>query len=155
MTKKLCEEGNHYVESLFWAKRKDRKSACMQCAKKYARPISKKVKMIESWNPLNEAKSSDISKPKHKPIKPISDKQALRLKEYRKVRDEYFKDNPICEYPDCNSKDIQLHHRKGRIGSLLSDKRYFCSLCDTHHRTIELNPDLAYSLGLSLKRLDK
>lgn len=72
MTKlKYCEEGNHEVTQLFWAKSKTRKSACASCARKYSKPLSSKVKVIESWNPLNEPKSSPVIKPKHKYSKSI------------------------------------------------------------------------------------
>lgn len=92
---------------------------------------------------------------KRKPIKPVSDKQTKRLAEYRKARDEYFKDNPICEYPNCTSREITLHHSKGRTGDLLYNKTYFKSLCIKHHSWCEENPTEAQDLGLSFKRLDK
>jgi hypothetical protein len=88
-------------------------------------------------------------------IKPISDKKAIELKEYRIVRDAYLKANPVCLYPNCANRDVQLHHAKGRVGSLLGDVKYFRSLCDTHHKFCELNPDKAKELGLSINRLDK
>jgi hypothetical protein len=93
-----------------------------------------------------------LAKPKKK-FKVVSDKQAKRLAEYRKKRDNYFKENPVCEYPECCSTDIQLHHKRGRIGALLSDERYFCSLCDKHHKFVELNPVVAKAMGLSMDRL--
>jgi len=92
---------------------------------------------------------------KLKPIPNVSQKQLERLKEYKKAKEEYFKEKPICEYPNCNSTQIQLHHRGGRIGSLLTDKRNFASLCDEHHRICELNPLHAKELGLSVDRLNK
>jgi len=86
-------------------------------------------------------------------IKPISDKRQEELKIYRKKRDQYFKENPVCEFPGCSSVEITLHHRAGRTGSLFIDERYFCSLCMTHHRWVEENPNEAKKLGLSLSRL--
>ena len=88
-------------------------------------------------------------------IKSVSDKKLLELKEYRLVRDRYLKSNPVCEYPNCTSREVELHHRAGRSGKLLCDDTYFCSLCRTHHRFVEDNPTEAISLGLSLSRLDK
>lgn len=99
--------------------------------------------------------NQSVLKRSNKNINKVSQKQKERLKEYRIKRDEYFKLHPICEFPNCNSTDITLHHSKGRIGELLTDERYFKSLCFKHHRLIEENPYLAKELGLSFNRLDK
>lgn len=92
---------------------------------------------------------------KKKSISPISNSRKEALKHYRRLRDKYFLEHPVCEFPECNSKDITLHHMRGRIGAFLTDKRYFKSLCMKHHRFIEENPSEAIKLGLSQKRLDK
>lgn len=94
--------------------------------------------------------------PSRKAIKPISDKQAARLRKYRIARDEYFKENPVCEYPGCSSRNITLHHGAGRIGDLLFDKRWFKSLCgglNGHHTWAEDHPEDAKAIGLSFDRL--
>ena len=88
-----------------------------------------------------------------KPIKNVSDKKLIELKEYRIVRDRYLKENPVCEFEGCGSREVELHHKKGKVGKLLVDPRYFCSLCRNHHRYIEENPILAKELGLSVDRL--
>ena len=102
-----------------------------------------------------KVKESSLKPTKSKRIKPISDKQLIRLAEYRLVRDKYFKLNPICEFKGCYSTEITLHHKAGKIGDLLCDIRYFCSLCFHHHRIVEENPKLAKELNLSVDRLDK
>src|SRR5690606_21384779 len=65
-----------------------------------------------------------------KPVKiaPISRNRQEALKKYRRLRDKYFEENPICEFPGCNSREITLHHARGRYGAFLTDKRYFKSL---------------------------
>ena len=88
-------------------------------------------------------------------IKNISNKKLAELKEYRTVRDRYLKNNPVCEYPNCTSREVELHHRAGRSGRLLCDDTYFCSLCRAHHRLIEEQPSHAKELGISVSRLDK
>jgi hypothetical protein len=98
---------------------------------------------------------TELIKTKKYVIKSMSYKQYERLKKYRVLRDEFFVNNPICMFPNCNSKEIQLHHSRGRIGALLTDVRYFKSLCNAHHSLCELNPLEAQNLGLSYKRLDK
>lgn len=102
-----------------------------------------------------KVKESGLKPPKSKRIKPISDKQLVMLAEYRLVRDKYFKDNPICEFKGCYSTELTLHHRAGKIGDLLTDSRYFCSLCFEHHRWVHDNDFEARELGLLVSRLDK
>ena len=41
-----------------------------------------------------------------KKIAPVSEKQKERLSEYRKVRDEYLRDNPKCEI--CGKTPVEL-----------------------------------------------
>lgn len=137
---KECSEC-HKMTYLWKAKPK----LCRQCALK-----------ISSSEPLSTDDSFTVKKPNKispKRIKPVSDKKLLELKEYRKIRDEYLRANPICEFDGCNSRDVTLHHKSGRVGKLLTDKQYFCSLCIKHHSWVEVNPDEAKKLGLSLSRL--
>lgn len=86
-------------------------------------------------------------------ISPLSAKKARQLIEYRKIRDEYFREHPRCEFLGCYKTNITLHHMKGRVGGLLLDKRYFKSLCMKHHQWVELNPEQAKKMSLSLSRL--
>lgn len=123
------------------------------CPNKPRKPIKSKVEVM-SWEKYQQKKGNKPVKP-NKKINPISDKEKKRLAEYRIVRDKFLKENPICEFPNCSNKEVQLHHGKGRIGSLLSDVRHFHSLCDTHHRWVEENPLKAKEMGLSANRLDK
>ena len=121
------------------------KRICNECD----RPVYAKLKcayhykMPSAINPKPLIRTS-------KPIRQVSKKKAKELAEYSKVKAEYFKLNPVCEYPSCQSTDVQLHHRAGRIGSLLTDIRYFCSLCHDHHQYVELQPIKAKELGLSI-----
>jgi len=143
MKVKSCSNPNcDYVGTLF----KSSPALCKNCAMKYNYQNKEKV----SENGLNKA----IEVKKYV-IPKVSKNRQEALKIYRRKRDKYFKDNPICEFPECTSKNITLHHAKGRIGAFLTDKRYFKSLCAKHHRYVEENPTEAIKLGLSYKRLDK
>jgi len=84
-------------------------------------------------------------------IKKVSEKQKKRLEKYYLLRDEYLKNHPVCEFEGCNSKEVTLHHKKGRIGENLFN--HFCALCFTHHRWVEDNPEQAKLLNLSKNRL--
>lgn len=101
-----------------------------------------------------QRKKTPLPRPK-KQIAKFSKKKLSELKEYRKVRDVFLKDNPICEYPGCTSRDVTLHHKKGRQGDYLTDSRFFSALCWPHHQHIETHPEEAKSLGLSFSRLTK
>lgn len=90
-----------------------------------------------------------------KPIKKVSGKQLDKLKKYRKERDAHFKEFPVCQFPNCTSTDITLHHGAGKVGALLTNRKYFKSLCLQHHTWAEINPLEAQELELSFKRLDK
>lgn len=89
----------------------------------------------------------------NKQIAKFSNKSLDHLKRYRILRDKYLEDNPICQYPGCKSREVTLHHLKGRIGAYLTDKRFFSALCWPHHQYIETHPEHAKKLGLSLSRL--
>jgi len=131
-------------ETILW---KANPKACKQCWLQY--------KAQESSSNLKEYNVSKAKQSRSYRIKSVSDKKLAELKEYRVVRDRYLKNNPICEYPNCTSREVELHHRAGRSGKLLCDDTYFCSLCRVHHRWVEENVEQAKSLGLSLNRLDK
>lgn len=50
---------------------------------------------------------------------------------------------------------IEVHHKRGRVGTLLTDKRYFLAVCTICHRYLEDHPEFAVSNGWSLSRLKK
>jgi hypothetical protein len=54
-----------------------------------------------------------------------------------------------------DSEGIQIHHKKGRIGHLLWNTKYFLAVCPNCHRYIEDHPEQARSNGWSLSRLSK
>ena len=102
-----------------------------------------------------QAKQQGKIAKKKLPISPISVSKMKELRLYRKVRDEKFKETPVCEFPECNSTEISLHHSRGRVGSFLTDKIWMRSLCWPHHQFCENNPAEAQRLQLSFKRLTK
>lgn len=90
-----------------------------------------------------------------KPISHFSRKQLRNLREYRKIRDKFLKENPNCMFPECESRATDLHQGAGRLGEKLTDVKYFKALCRHHHQIIEKSPEFAKSLGLSYSLLDK
>lgn len=134
---KLCS-GCQTMKVIWKAKTKEHGMLCKDCSNKSSNKKLPESKVIRS-----------------KPIANFSKSRVEALKKYRRLRDKYFIEHPICEFPDCTSKNITLHHSRGRIGCFLTDKRFFKSLCPKHHRFVEENPTEAQKLGLSQKRLDK
>lgn len=94
---------------------------------------------------------------KRKAISPISDKQAERLKVYRKNRDKYMKEHPFCEarLENCTFKATDLHHKKKRIGDNLTNQKYFMALCRSCHNFIEnkMSIEEAERKGLRIRSL--
>lgn len=85
-------------------------------------------------------------------IRKLSKKRAKQNREYEKVREEYLYVHPFCEV--CGwGENLQIHHKKGRTGELLTDKKYFLAVCHTCHQKIELFPEWAKENGFSLSRL--
>lgn len=103
-------------------------------------------------------KASELPEKKEggaKQIKKVSDKRASQNRQYLKLRKEYLKANPLCAAMEveCTRKATTIHHRKGRIGNLLTDTKYFLPVCMNCHNKIEVNPVWAKSKGYSLSRL--
>lgn len=86
-------------------------------------------------------------------MKPRSVKRAKQEREYAALSKQFLEDNPICQVVGCHNMSTATHHKKGRIGSLLTDVRYFLAVCFHCHSTIELKPKWAKEHGYSLSRL--
>jgi hypothetical protein len=72
------------------------------------------------------------SRKARKPIRKVSKKQETRMARYFRIRNPYIKANPICMI--CKAAlATDLHHRRGRIGKLLFDSRWFMALCRNCH----------------------
>lgn len=91
-------------------------------------------------------------KEKAKPAKisPLSKKRKAENKEYLTLRD-VFLNGKIC--PITKQKATQVHHKKGRIGKLLTDVRFWLAVSAEGHKKIEENPEWAKENGYSLNRL--
>ena len=113
---------------------------------KYCQAVNNHFSFKCRLRPLKESKTIK------KPIAKFSDKKLVELKEYRKLRDAYFKLHPICEFKGCGSTQIQLHHKRTRE-YYLCDTSVFMSCCDIHHRWIHENDKEARQLGHLLQSI--
>lgn len=114
------------------------------------------------------AATAKVRKPlKRTRIAQVSNRQAIRLREYRKVK-QSFLSKPENKWCTPCSHDAMLngvkavfygvavsevrrathpHHIRGVAGSLLTDERFMLATCDRHHRWIHDNPEEARNLG--------
>jgi hypothetical protein len=92
---------------------------------------------------------------KKKPISIRSVKRAAEEKLYLKKKKEYLTAHIRCEVKGCNRVSEDVHHKKGRVGKLLYNEKYFMAVCRNHHTEIEINVDWAIKNGYSLKRLNE
>jgi hypothetical protein len=95
-------------------------------------------------------------KPKEqKPIKQVSNKQAIKNQQYSKERKLFLAENPLCKanLPNCTKIATDVHHKRGR-GEFFLKQETWIGLCRTCHNRVEENPDEAKQLGLSESRLN-
>jgi len=87
-------------------------------------------------------------------INRVSKKRAKENREYLKVRKVFLESLIYCQVKGCKELATEVHHKKGRIGKLLTDISYFLGVCRECHSKIELEPLWAKENGYSLNRLD-
>lgn len=125
-------------------------------ANKYSYWNNLRAKSLQN-NPL---KRTPIKKKVYK-IKKVAKGRARELRIYSVLRKDYLKDHQVCE---CGRKDekgnvcqrpsIEIHHSKGKIGSLLNDTRFWKAIARACHDWAEANPKEAKKIGLSVNRID-
>src|SRR5690625_3011480 len=120
---KTCSECKNDYPVLWKAKTREHGALCKDCWGKF--------KMGETS--LKTSKKTLTSKNR---IKPVSDKRAKKLVEYRKLRDDYMKVHKMCEVEGCNNKAVDLHHKVSREFALL-DTDVFMAVCRSCHLLIE------------------
>jgi hypothetical protein len=89
-------------------------------------------------------------------VKKISDKMLSKVSQYSKLRKAFLKQHPVCiarVIDDCTKLATDIHHSAGRNGDLFLDISTWKPVCRNCHTWIELHPDKAKELGLSLSRL--
>lgn len=88
-----------------------------------------------------------------KAVKKVSDKRLEENNQYKKLRLEFLSlpENTICPIKNIPTTDI--HHKKGRVGSLFLDTKYWVALSREGHKFVEENPEWAKENGFSVSRL--
>lgn len=88
-------------------------------------------------------------------IPKVSDKRKVDNAKYLVLRIEFLGKPENQKCPITGKPTTDVHHSKGRIGSLLLDTRYWIALSREGHKQVEENPDWAKENGYSLDRLGK
>jgi hypothetical protein len=81
-------------------------------------------------------------------VNPTTPKRAKQKAEYLKLRRQWLKEHETCEAPMCMGRATEIHHKRGRIGELLNDTRYWLALCEPCHRWVHEHPKAARDAGL-------
>jgi hypothetical protein len=90
-----------------------------------------------------------------KKSKSRSKKRSRQEAQYLIDRVEFLNrpENRICPvFPEKRLRCTEIHHRKGRIGSLLLDQRFWLAVSSEGHQWIENNPDEALKRGWRVLR---
>ena len=81
---------------------------------------------------------------RNKPMNRVSDKHREELKEYSKIRYDYFMLNHFCEI--CGNAATDIHH-KARRGKNLNNTETWMPVCRPCHMRIESNGKWARENG--------
>jgi hypothetical protein len=128
-TEKQCKCG-----TVFKVYKTTDKYCSYDCQKKYGKPANLQLKPL--YKIPQKSKKRIIEEAKY---------SVLRIEFLSKI------ENKIC--PITQKPTTDIHHKKGRLGSLLLDTRYWVALSREGHRFVEENPIWAKENGYSLNRL--
>jgi pullulanase/glycogen debranching enzyme len=106
----------------------------------------------QCWSAHNQPKKPTAVK---KPILPRSPKKVVQDAVYSVLRIKFLKEHSMCEahLTGCTQSSTDVHHKRGRIGTLLTDIKYWLAVCRHCHDWIEKHPEESKEKGLSLDRL--
>ena len=132
---------------------KAKEGVCVCCERKRL-IYSKKMCQSCYWSDnkkKNEGKQKTIKE--FKPIPKISQKRKIENAKYIVLRIEFLgkKENSIC--PVTGEKTTEIHHKKGRVGSLFLNTKFWLGVSRKGHLKIENNPEWAKENGFSENRI--
>ncbi len=130
---------------------------CPQCYWKHRNMIKKsEAKHKNPMDPESLNSNKTVYRKKKSIIIPKqSKKRRSQNVLYSKKRRIFMEQNKYCQanLSNCTILATDLHHKRGRIGKLLTDERYFLAVCRSCHNYIESHPIFAKEKGFSLNRL--
>jgi hypothetical protein len=78
-------------------------------------------------------------------IRPVSSRRRKALAIYAKIKRVWLANHPWCEVTGIAATEV--HHRRGRIGTLLIDTRFWMAVSFRVHRLIHDHPTTARAEG--------
>ncbi len=86
-------------------------------------------------------------------IRKMSKVKAVEHRKYLKLKTEILNGRDgdygtLCEMEDCLRTAEDVHHMRGRVGKMLTDRRYLMAICRTCHTWIHDHAKAARALGL-------
>jgi hypothetical protein len=109
----------------------------------------------QCWNKRTGVLKPSVVKPTSKKLPRQSAKRKADDRQYSLLRKEFLLSSPICtaHIPNiCTYHATDIHHKKGRSGTLFLDTRYWMAVCRACHSWVDLNSAAAEDLGFTIKR---
>lgn len=130
-----------------------------RCALKRRTPLRRKRPIFARTKNPKSRPIAFAPKPR-KPLRKVSKAKAKKLRDlYFPTRNKFLKENPHCAI--CVIREIipprratEVHHIRGRAGSLLWDTRFFSSSCRACREWPHENATLARELGILAEAKD-
>ena len=123
---------------------------CVICGKEFTPYYSRIQNTCSPKCEITKQGQKNVAKNKRK-----GDNKANKRKQeeaiYKVKRKRYLEENRICEA--CLKQATEIHHKKGRLGTMIYNELYFMAVCRTCHLYIENNPQEAKVKGWSVSRL--
>lgn len=126
---------------------------CIDCGPgSKEQPLTAKRCTMHYWNyraSLKPVKIKDIGKP----IPKVSAKRKIENREYTIKRLQFLAQPENQKCPITGKQTTDVHHKKGRVGTLLLDTRFWLAVSREGHKQIEENPEWAKENNYSLNRI--
>lgn len=132
---KKCD-GCNEVKSIW--KKEGKQKFCKQC-----------------WSSRTFKGMSSTKKPTAKKPMRLQSSKIVKLNvAYTVLREQFMKNHPHCQarIPGCSIVATDIHHKKGRVGTLFLDDSEFLAVCRMCHAWIETHPAEAKLLDFSKSR---
>jgi hypothetical protein len=78
----------------------------------------------------------------------MSARRKALLADYQILRSGYLGTHQWCERAGCQNRSNQVHHQRGRTGTLMLNTQFWTAICDKCHRWIHDHPASARTEGL-------
>ena len=131
---------------------KSKKCKNPDCGKEFT-PMYTSLEKYCSYECIKACSNPDIRLKSVYKIPKVSKKRQVEQLQYQVLRTEFLSkaENKIC--PITNQPTTDIHHKKGRVGSLFLNTEFWIALSREGHKFVEENPEWSKANGYSLNRL--